>query len=382
MKLRCNGKILPVIAVLALFAGCGKATFKKQDFNAVNVAGQYTQPKIDILVVQDNSSSMATPISSLKSQLDSFLSGMDSRWDIHFTVVPLQSVMSLNGKYIVAQNCSEITGGSCLTPSQISYFNNASSDYGWIRTINNAIGNTDLGFANLQSNLSHSSMTSTGFLRPDAALAVVVVSNGEDVSGISYYDPDGDGTSEIDYGSSTSLGSFQSYKSFLVNLKGGPDLLKFYSVVAANNYSSCYGGSAWRGYRYMSMAMKAEDMPASNPHKSIGGVGGAYYDLCAGGLSSVLGSIAGQLNSMIEAYIFNYAVIDSEPVPSSIVVKKNGVTIPQSATNGWQYVGYMANQYTSYYPQLSNRKTGYFIKLNGTAEYHGNDIITVDFQKK
>lgn len=373
MKLRGSSKYLPVLAAIAvgILSGCGKPSkFAKQEFNAVNVAGQYTKPKIDILVVQDNSSSMATPISSLKSQLDSFLSSLDHRWDYHFTVVPLQSVMSLHGKYIVAQNCSEITGGTCLSASQISYFNNTPSgtDYGWIRTINISAGNTDLGFANIQANLSHSSMTTTGFLRDDAALAVVVVSNGEDVSGVSYHDPDGDGTPEINYNSSTSQNSFNAYKNFLTNLKGGTGLLKFYSVVALNNYSNCYGGSTWRGKRYMDMSIALNS---------------AYYELCSSGsLNNVLGNIASQLNSMIQAYIFNYAVIQEEPIVSSIVVKKNGVTIPQSSVNGWTYEGYRVDAYTSYYPQLSNKKTGYFIRLNGTAEYKGTDVITVDYQRK
>jgi hypothetical protein len=375
MMLSSRSKYLPVIGLtaLALLAGCGKATFKKQNFSAVSVASQYTKPKIDIVVFQDNSSSMTTPINTLKGQLDSFLAGMDSRWDYHFIVLPLQSVMAVNSsKYVVAQNCADIVGSNkpiCLSTSQISTFNNtpAGMDWGWIRTTNVAVGSTDLGFGNIWNSLNQSSMSSTGFLRPDAALAMVVISNGEDVSGVSYYDPDGDGTSELDYNSATSQASVANYKSAFESIKGGAGLSRFYSVVATNNYGNCYGGGAWRGYRYMDMSIR---------------LGSQYYDVCAGGLSSVLSDIGSQLNSMIEAYVFNYAVISQDPVVSSIEVKKNGVVIPQSATNGWTYEGYKVDAYTSYLPQLANKKTGYFIRLNGTAEYKGTDIITVDFQRK
>lgn len=375
MKFCSRSKYLPVIglSMLALLTGCGKASFKKQEFSAVSVAGQYTKPKIDIVVFQDNSSSMATPIATLKGQLNSFLSNMDSRWDYHFVVLPLQAAAAVNsGKYVVAQNCADIVGSNkpiCLSTSQISTFNNtpAGVDWGWIQSTNAAVGSTDMGFQTMWSDLSHSSMTSTGFLRPDAALAMVVISNGEDVSGVSYHDPDGDGTSELDYNSGTSQASMANYKAAFESLKGGSGLSKFYSVVATNNYGNCYGGAAWRGYRYMDMSIR---------------LGSQYYDICAGGLSGVLSDIGAQLNSMIEAFIFNYAVIDQDPVVSSISVKKNGVTIPQSATNGWTYEGYKTNAYTSYLPQLGNKKTGYFIKLNGTAEYKGTDIITVDFQRK
>ncbi|MCO5143944.1 MAG: hypothetical protein M9962_12710, partial [Oligoflexia bacterium] len=60
-----------------------------------------------------------------------------------------------------------------------------------------------------------------------------------------------------------------------------------------------------------------------------------------------------------------------------------GVTIPQSNSNGWSYEGYKTNSPTSYYPSSGNNKSGYFIKLNGSAAtYKGTDVVTVDFQRK
>ena len=368
--------LIAISAISLIVSGCGKkSTFAKQQFSATAVASQYTRPKIDVLVVQDNSASMAVPIQSLKGQLESFLNGMDARWDMHFTVMPLQSQMSFASKWILAQDCSEISQGNCVPMSQKAAFNNAPANttYAWINTIDQASGNLDEGFKNTKANLSHSSATTTGFLRPDAALAVIMLTNGEDVSNMVFpndWMDRGDGVLVPNFNSTNAVNSYNDFKNYVTNtLKGGGALTRFYGVVAQNNYSNCYGGPTWQGSRYMNMAND---------------LGGNHYELCSGGLSSVLANISYQLESLVEAYRFNYAVIDpsSAPVVSSISVKKNGVTIPQSNTNGWSYVGFKSNQPISYYPQPSNFKSGYMVKLNGTAEYKGTDVITVDFQKQ
>lgn len=370
MNLR--GWKIVVLALPLLAFGCGKsAQFQKQDYSAVAIAGQYTKPKIDILVFQDNSASMVSPMASIKPQLDSFLNNLGSSWDFRFTVLPLQATMSANGKYIVAADCSTVTVGTCLTPSQASYFNGVGSDYGWITSYDYNIGSTDLGFQKMQSNIGQTSVSGAGgFLRSDAALAVIVISNGEDVTNVNYWDPDGDGTSEIYYQGSNSVNSLNTFTSYLSTVKGGSGLLKFYPVVATSTSpgsTTCYGSSAFVGWRYMQAATA---------------LGGFSYNLCSGGVSSVFSSIDAQINSLIASIVFNYAVINEAPIVSSIVVKKNGVVIPQSSSNGWSYEGYKADSYTSYMPQLGNKKTGYFIRLNGTATYKGTDMITVDYQKQ
>lgn len=366
MKLRGIWKNLAVVAVVAVLASCGKAKYQKQEYQATATAGQYvyTKPKIDILIFQDNSASMISPIQTVKGQLINFLNNLNSNWDFHFTVLPLQSTVNLNSKYIVAQDCSSIFGGACLTPAQSSYFNSDSGNYGWINSWDYNTGNTDLGFQRMQQNISQSSMTSTGFLRSDAALAVIVLTNGEDVSGVSWVDR-GDGYYIIDYNSSTTQNSFTSYKNYFSGLKPANILSKFYAVAA--NGGTCYGSSSFDGKRYKDMANQ---------------VNGRAYDLCSGGLSNVLNDISSHLQVLVQAIKFNYVVINEEPIVGTIVVKKNGGVVPNSSVDGWQYIGYLNNQPTSYDPALGNYKTGYFIKLNGSYVYKGTDIVTVDFQRK
>ncbi len=361
-------KSMPVlVAALVLLSACGKAKFQKQDFQASAVAGQYsvTKPKIDIIVFQDNSDSvMYGPINTLQQQMQGFLGGLSDNWDFHFTVLPLLSNKTMNGKYVIASNCSDISGvTSCLSPSQANSFNNATGDYGWIRSVNSAVGSADKGFEKIYQNITQASMTSTGFLRPDAALAIIVISNGEDTTGVTYTTRS-DGVQILDYNSPQSIAAYNTYKNLFSGLKGPSEMSKFYSVVSPGG--NCYGSNSFRGQRYMDMS---DDL------------GSRWYNLCNSELNYSLANIANQLQVVVQSVIFNYVVINESPMVGSIVVKKNGVTVPQSTSNGWSYEGYKSNHPTSFFPTSGNPRTGYFIKLNGSYTFEGTDQMTVNYQK-
>lgn len=381
VKGRRSALLLGSLGLLALaLVGCGNAKFDKQEFKATASAGQYTKPKIDIVVFQDNSSSMIQPMANVKSQFHNFVEKLDANWDYHFTVLPLQSAMSFSSKYILASDCSGIS--SCIPSSNKDAFNNTTStSAGWINQWDYGTNSTDLAFKYMTSNLSHSSVTSTGFLRPDAALAVVIISNGEDLTALSgssyvaanslsgfYVDPDGDGTPEVNYALPAYVNAATNFENFLNAYKGTSSLKRVFSVVAANNSNNCQGSGAWQGRRYMDLAASTN---------------GYWYDFCnASALNNVLSSISYDMSAMMEAFVFDYVVLDAAPVVSSIKIYKNGVAIPQGGPNGWSYVGYSNNQPTAFYPSLSNNRTGYFIKLSGTANYKGSDVISIDYQKQ
>lgn len=364
MKFSGPWKLMPVFFVtLAVLSACGNEKYNKQTVQASAVANQYvtTKPKIDIIVFQDNSDSlMFGPINSLN--LQNFVSNLSSNWDYHFTVLPLLSAKSISSKYVIAESCSGISGvNKCLTTSQASQFN-TSGDYGWIRTTNSSIGSADKGFQNMQANLTQASLTSSGFLRPDAALAVIVLSNGEDTSGVGY-STRSDGVSYLDYDHPSTIASYNQYKSFFTNFKVTANMSQFYSVVSAYG-GTCLGSSSYKGKRYMDMS---DDL------------GSRYYNICNNEINSVMSDISSQLVAVTESVIFNYTVLDRKPLESSIVVRKNGAVVPKSTTNGWSYAGYLTDQPTAYYPTLSNPRTGYMIKLNGSAVYQGSDSITVEY---
>jgi major membrane immunogen (membrane-anchored lipoprotein) len=365
-----NWKAVPALAIaaLSLLSSCGKHDFVKQDFSSSAVAGQYVyiKPKLDLVIFQDNSDSIANAMAQLKPQLSSFVSQLDTNWEYRVVVMPLLSQTTLNSKYVLATDCTTVSGAAGCTNSA-SAFNNLGGDSGWLNSRNSATGNTDLGFANMNYNINN---LTAGFLRPDSLKVFMIVSNGEDNTNVAYKTMVGYGNQTfIDYNSSVTTSSFNAYFNYFKGLKSSISLSKLYAVVAAGNYSNCWGGgSTFAGTRYMTMAQN---------------VGGASYDLCGNGLSGVLTDISTSLKTVVQTVEFNYVVISStgEPDPSTIVLKKNGTTLSQSASNGWTYVGYRSGA-TSDYPTVGNNQTGYMVQLNGSAKFLGTDTISIDFKKK
>jgi hypothetical protein len=399
MKFRGLMKTLPVLLVcLGLLTACGKEKYVDQNFQSSATANQYvtSKPKVDIVVFQDDSDSvMYGPISALKPQMQNFLSQLSSDWDIHFVVLPLLSDQSsLSGKYVVASDCSSISGASgCYPLSQTSTYNSQPGDAAWLNNSNSGVGSLDQGLYYMQRNLSRSSFTSSGFLRSDAALAVIVVSNGQDLSGINpnnkgscydgygnynpsafpqidYCNANGSGTYEVNTYANSLSSSYNSFANYFAQVRGSSLLAKFYSIVSPSTTSGCYGSYAMAGTRYISMSQQF--------NSSTG-------NLCnSSGFSTVLNDIRSNLHAVTTAIKFNYAVVSTqyEPLVSSITVQKNGVTIPQSDTNGWSYVGYLSNQPTSYYPTSGNVQSGYMIQLNGSAVYQGSDSLSINYTRK
>ncbi len=87
---------------------------------------------------------------------------------------------------------------------------------------------------------------------------------------------------------------------------------------------------------------------------------------------------------------FGYVDLQTKPVESSIQLEINGVNIPQSSTNGWQLM--KSGGQPQYFPNKNIKiqsptnfseatpainKSGYFLKLNGSAVYSNGATIEV-----
>ncbi len=362
-------KSLPVIALaaLTLLPACGKKSFAPLDKTTGGQAGQYLviKPKLDLVIFQDNSDSMANAMAQVKPHLNNILSNLDTNWEYRVVVLPLLSSQNLNVKTVLATDCAGIPSASCTT--SVAAFNSLGGDSGWINSRNSSVGNEDKGFQYMYSNLSN--LDGSGFLRNDAALAIAVISNNDDHSGVTYnYRSDGSKIG-INYTSATSVNSFNTYKNNFVALAASMNISRFYSIVAANNYSDCYGGGrTWTGKRYMDMASA---------------MGGLSYDVCnPAAFTNVVNDLRSNLQPVISAFEFNYVVLDEEPDPATIKFKKNGVDMPNSAMNGWTYAGYLVNQPTSFAPMVGYARTGFMLRLDGSATLKGTDTYSVTYVKK
>ncbi|MGZ3713187.1 MAG: hypothetical protein ACXVBE_15595, partial [Bdellovibrionota bacterium] len=249
MKLRGSLQVVPILLItLGLFTACGKAKYQKVELSASAVAGQYTKPKIDIVIFQDNSDSMNTPIQYIKPQLVSFLNSISSQWDYHFTVMPLLYKATMNQKYMAAADCTGLS--NCISASS---FNGAPGDTGWINS-NVRNGSNDFGLEYMRQNLTDAGMTSSGFLRPDAALASVLVTDGNDISTV-HYTTNAGGQTIIDV-NATNAG-LSTYINFIAGFKPSALMSKFYAVIApgnSNDLTNCYGTQVFGSGSYAYVA--------------------------------------------------------------------------------------------------------------------------------
>lgn len=369
-----NWKALPVVALaaLTLLPACGKKSFKPLDKTTSGVAGQYLviKPKLDLVIFQDNSDSLANTMGQLKPQMVNLLSSLDTNWEYRVIVLPLLSNQNMSVKKVLSVDCASVAGFGCYSPSQINQFNSLGGDQGWITSRANN-GNEDLGFYYMKQNLN--ALAGTSFLRNDASLVVMVISNGEDSSGGVDYTvrPDGATTlGSINYNGAQTIASYNSYKNQLQAILDANSMnYRLYAIVAQQQLSSCNGdGLARAGIRYMTLA---------------GELGGTSFNLCSGGISTAVNELRSNLIPMVQEIVFNYIVLPEEPDTNQpMSFKKNGQEIPNSASNGWTYAGKLVNQPTSYLPALGNVRTGFMIRLDGTAELKGTDTYSVTYVKK
>ena len=249
--------------------------------------------------------------------------------------------------------------------------------------ISNAQGSLEPGLSTIYRALSYN-LTGTHFLRSDAMLVILAVSNGEDTSGVTMCDRRdrivGNGNDELvapcedvgwpAYGTKTS--SFNAYKNALVNRKAGNlSAIKFYSVTSPTQNSNCLGSTARAGTRYRQMATS---------------LGGESYDICSQSIESSLSSLENSLNIERRDFRTRYLFIEQDAELSTIKVLKyasgssTATELPQDATNGWTYAGRVENVYSIDSPIQMNQASGYAIELHGSAKLVGDDRAEISYK--
>ncbi len=143
-----------------------------------------------------------------------------------------------------------------------------------------------------------------GFLRPNAALAIIVVTNEDD----------------------SSFGTTDYYARVFRSLKGkGNENLVSFSVIGGTLPNGCvppgesglYGSTADPAVRYGEVATKT---------------GGIIGSICDASFEQTLLRIAQALNTLKR--VFPLTLL---PIATSVSVTVNGQAVPQDPVNGWQY---------------------------------------------
>ncbi len=143
-----------------------------------------------------------------------------------------------------------------------------------------------------------------GFLRPGAALAVIVVADDDDAS----------------------YGDAGHYVRFLRAAKGqGNENLVTFSAIVGTTPNGCfppgediyYGGLAEPAFRYTAVATKT---------------GGVVGSICDHSFETTLVEIAKAINTLRRVF-----PLSLKPDAGTLSVRVNGVLIPQDVVSGWQY---------------------------------------------
>ena len=230
------------------------------------------------------------------------------------------------------------------------------------------------GIKNEVGFLSRSDVQSQ-FLRPDATLAILTLSNYDDKSGGSWATT-GWSTSETwTPGVDSSLSAFESTLSAI---KGSMSKIKYYSMVA-HNTNTCWG-------------VANNSRPRSRYEQIAHDFGTTPIDICSNTLSQSLDQVSDDLRVVKMNYRRIYLIVGTRPNVSSIKVTKyvggnagNAQEIPQDPVNGWTYscptcssTGY-GTVYTIDQPVNMDQESGYVISLHGSARLWGNDTANITY---
>lgn len=301
----------------------------------------FISTKIDILWVIDNSGSMETSQQNLVSNFDAFIQNfVQKSYDFRMAVTTTDAILAdpmwtnlyndpWNNYYIrnryyyglaqelkadfrqgipgVSSSGTRIITNS--TPNIIQTFN--------INALQGVEGYGDeRAFQSMRAALN--SPLNSDFRRPDAFLAVIIVSDEDDFSH--------DGTNAIDNPNSASLHSVQSYVDYLDQLTESSGATRRYSVSTISiNDQQCL-----------------DSLTDGFTGRRIGVRMGELADLTGGTIGNLCGDFGEELN-LIQDKIINSLTqfyLDREPIPETIRVFVNGVQIPEAIKNGgegWTY---------------------------------------------
>ncbi len=392
-----------------LLAGPAFSACSKQPFTVGKVKSELAAPgtfsvpaKVDVLIAQDNTSSMYEALGAIQAQVPGFMTQLqNSGWDYRLAVTPLAHYENPDS----LRELDEIVGSRFdanwlmfnqwwepfpgVDPSSLNnimpqFFRTPANFGGYMTTadILPFLNSQENGFKTIQRTLFEKSPVSQ-FLRPDAMLAVIVIGNGNDTSDVnmcltvgnnSQYIPCGEpGTQPGQMYLDNRAATFDKYRNDFLSLvsSGQTAKIQFHSIVAFNNEWGCVASNdhAYRGYRYLDMALALD---------------GTQSDICSLPINSALTALNDDLQATKTSFVTKYLVLGYEPDPSQIQVTKliggdpdNAVVIPQNATNGWTYIGGPQTLNTVIYPIPMNQQTGWVIELNGTGLFHGNDVPVI-----
>lgn len=305
-------------AMMLLSFACSKNDFglpaESQQFSA----GVKYNNKVDILFMVDNSSSMLKYQNKFSSEVPAMISALNSTGlDYHIAITNSDIRSGAGGGKFVGSPKYFSNG----TPNLVSSLQ--------ARLLQGQAGNDleqglDSVYRALQP--SYLSGEGAGFLRDDALLAIVILTNEDDYSSVST-------TTVRNYFDSLKRPFAADTKSWMMN---------FIGVTSISGSCSTAAEFKEAGLRYMEIADYT---------------GGIKESICDSTLSTAVSNMRKRIVEVMSEYR-----LDRVPVLSSIKVTKNGETVPKDDVNGWSY----------YAPSNS-------VRFHGTYQPTAYDTVNVNY---
>lgn len=276
--------------------------------------------KVDIVFIVDNSTSMGQHQARLSAQIPNLVQVLKSlKMDYH--IVTLSTSMGLDG------NGGQFLGAPKVLNSQSANLNSLLQQ----RIAQGEAGsNNERGLFSLESALSPSYLSGegAGFLREEALLAVIALSDENDKSNktASYY---------ANFLDKLKPASSDGRKSWIFNFIG-----------VLENSSACRTFNDYSEVGLIQMQLAELS-------------GGNKESLCSNSLSSAVSNIKARIVQILTDFY-----LKTRPLKHTLKVAVNGKLISESASNGWTYVE-------------ENGK--YIIRFKGEAVPPADADIRVDF---
>jgi hypothetical protein len=307
-------KSVLVASAISMLAGCGKSggTYSTlADSDSYKQEATYVPKKIDILWVIDNSGSMATSQTNLASNFQSFIARFNQyNYDFHMAV---GTTDAWEKKFNSSSVKAKIRDGVDSTHSGVFVMdkNTPNLNNVFVTNIKQGInGNGDeRAFDSFVQILQDPFNTS--FRRPDAFLAIIIVSDEEDFS-------QSVNTFSESY-TNNKLLPVQNYIDYLDTYTGGTASGRNYSVSNISVQDAA-----------CKTQLRTDKMPVRY-HELATKTGGVNGSLCSdfGNTLQIISDTIIQLSSSFK--------LTREPIPETIVVTVDGANIAQDVTNGWTY---------------------------------------------
>ena len=285
-------------AVLAtLSAGCNSNELDQ--LPATNSEIHYQggdPPPVDVLFVVDNSGSMEQEQTKLAANFSTFIQYfIDLELDFQLAVVttdtenPAQSGKFQGTPTILKPTTANLVGA-----------------FGANAAVGTAGSGNERGLEAAKLALSEPNLSgmNAGFLRENALLAIVIVSDEED------------GGSEADAPPQPPV---SDYVNHFLSLKGGNAGKVNFSAIAGDVPGGC-------------SSVDAEAGPGQRYADAVNALSGVFGSICAEDFGPILDQLGATISGLATGFPTQY-----QPVVDSITVKVDGAVIPQDPFNGWTW---------------------------------------------